>query len=816
METLLQDIQYGFRQLRKTPGFTVVAVLTLALGIGANSAIFTVIDAAMFHALPFESPERLVHLWETRPDREFTQMEASRPNLLYWQESNHVFSGMAGYSGMPLSLLGRGVPKRLPAVRVTSNFFDVLGVQPYLGRTFQPGEDRPHGDPIAIISYGLWQTEFGADPKILGQALNISGQSYTVVGVLPAQFQFAKRGDAQLWIPLNPGAGLSAGSPGEADRRTFHWINMIARLKPSITLAQAQAEMTSLAKRLAAQYPATNAGGDLRVLSLQDEIVGPVRPALLALLAAVGLVLLIACVNVANLLLARAKARQREIAVRLALGATRWRLLRQMLTESTILALIGGLLGLVWAKWGVSLIIAQIPGKVLAQMPYLRGLSLNAGVVEFTFVASILTGIAFGVLPALQTSSSNPQEALAEGGRTMGGTAHHRLRNALVISEIALSSVLLIGAGLLMKSLNRLLHVDVGYQTESLLAAEISTPAAAYSDQKRNEILTHQILERAQNMPGVRSAALIDITPLKGGNTAHFTVQGRPAPAPDQLPQANTRDVSPNYFRVMGIPLQQGRFFSDHDGPDAPLVMLINKTLADRFFPGQDPVGQHLVFSFGTPQVIEIIGVVGDEKLGAPDKVTTPVIYSSTFQSNDTDLTLLLRSTADPQSLTTALRLTVNEIDPAILVNSAITVHKILADLPSVFIRRLPALLVGIFAALALLLAAIGLYGVLSYLVTQRTREIGVRMALGAQRRDIVRLLLAEGTRLAAVGIVIGLIAAVGFSRLMMGLLFGVRPTDPLVLLSVTGLILIVAVAACGLPASRASTVDPVVALRYE
>jgi len=816
METILQDMRYGLRQLRNTPGFTVVAVLTLALGIGANSAIFTVIDAAMFHALPYQSPERLVHLWETRPRTDFAQMEASLPNFQYFAETNHVLSGLAGYTGINLSLLGRGTPKRISGVRVTANFFDVLGVKPILGRAFQPGEDRPQGEQVALLSYGLWKSEFGADPNVIGRAINLSNEAYTIVGILPREFQFAKRGEAQLWIPLNPGAGFSAQNPGEADRRTFHWINMVARLGPGVTLSQAQAEMSHLAKQLAAQFPATNAGGDLRVVPLQEEIVGPMQPLLLALLTAVALVLLIACVNVANLLLARAGARKKEIAVRLALGASRWRLLRQMLIESAILSLLGGALGLVWAKWGVALIVAQVPGNVLARMPYLRGLPLNAGVLEFTVLVSVLTGLAFGILPALHTSRSNPQESLGEGSRTMGGTSHQRLRNALVISEIALSLMLLSGAGLLMKSLSRLLHVDPGFETENLLSMELSAPPVRYGDQKLNESLTRQLLDRAQALPGVQGAGLVDVTPFKGGGTAHFTVQGRPEPAPDRLPEANVRDASPSYFRVMGIPLLRGRFFAEGDGPDAPRVIIINQTLAGRVFPGQDPVGQHLVFRFGTTVVAEIAGVVGDEKLGSLDQQVTPIVYSCTFQSNDTDLTLMVRSSSDPGSLTAALRSSISQIDPNLLVNSAVTVRKIMADSPSVFMRRLPALLIGIFAALALVLSAIGLYGLLSYLVTRRTREIGVRMALGAQPRDVLRLLLGEGMRLAAAGVGIGLIVAAGASRVLMRLLFGVRPTDPWILLSVTALILTVAVAACSLPASRAAGVDPMEALRYE
>jgi predicted permease len=809
VDTLLQDIRYGWRMLGKNPGFTTVAVLTLALGIGANTAIFTVVNAAVFHSLPYRAPERLVHLWETRPAREFTQMEASRPNLLEWQASNHVFSDLAGYTGVNFSLTGRGAPQRIYGARVTANFFDVLGAQPILGRAFHADEDRPGGTRIALLTYGLWTGQFGSDPKIIGQALTLNGEPYTITGILPREFQFAKQGRADVWVPLNP-------SPDEAGRRTFHWVNVIGRLRPGVTVVQAQDEMTRLAQRLAAEYPDANAGGGIRVVPLHEEIVGPVQPVLIALIGAVGLVLLIACVNVANLLLARAEVRQKEIAVRLALGATRWRLLRQVLTESCILAISGGALGLVLAQWGVNVILSRLPGAVLAGMPYFRGLSPNAGVLEFTLGISLLTGIVFGLAPAFHASRLDLQDALKEGTRTAGRTAQHRLRNTLVVSEIALSLVLLAGAGLLMKSLVRLLKVDPGFTTENLLTLDISAPTT-YSDQKRNTNFARQLLDRVQNLPGVQGAGLIDVGPLRGGGTASFTIEGRPAPPPGQKPEGNGRDVSPSYFRVMQIPLIRGRFFADHDTSDSPLVLIVNKTLADKVFPGQDPVGHRLVFNFGSgPMVTEIVGVVGDEKLGSLDQRTTPVLYSPTFQSNDTDLTLIVRSSVDPQSLTSGVRAEIANLDPAVLVSSGVTVKKIISDSPSVFMRRFPALLIGAFAVLAMFLSAVGIYGVLSYLVTQRTREIGVRMALGAQRGNILRLLLGEGLRLAVLGIAVGLVVAVGAMRLLAGLLFGVLPTDPTVLLAVTGLITIVTLAACSVPARRATRVDPMVALRYE
>jgi len=810
METLLQDIRYGWRMLAKSPGFAAIAVITLALGIGANTAIVSVIDAMLFHALPYRAPAGLVHLWETRPQREFTQMEASYPNLEEWRRSNHVFSDLAGYTGMNLSLTGHGTPQRLFAGRVTANFFDVLGVSPFLGRGFRPGEDAPNAARIALLTYGLWQQQFGGDTGVVGRPLTLNGEPYTIVGVLPPEFQFAKRGNAQLWVPLNP-------NPDEISRRTRHWENVIGRLRPGVTIEQAQAEMTHLAQRLAAEYPDASAGGGIRVVPLQEEIVGPVRPVLMALLGAVGLVLLIACVNVANLLLARAQSRQKEIAVRLALGATRGRLLRQVLTESLLLALLGGGLGLIAARWGVQVILARISGQILTQAPYLRASSLNVGVLAFTLAISLVTGIVFGIVPALQATGLSLQTSLTTGVRTTGGAAHHRLRNGLVVGEIALSLVLLTGAGLLMKSLVRLLQVDLGFQAENLLTAEISAPPARYSDRQHNQNLVRQLLDQVQGLPGVRASALIDITPLKGGDTLSFTVQGRPAPPPGLNPEANTRDVSSSYFQVMEIPLLRGRFFTDQDRADSPPVLVINQTLAEKIFPGQDAVGKRLVFSFRTPPLVaEIVGVVGDEKLGALDQKATPVLYSPTLQSNDTDLTLVVRSDLDPPNLTAGIRTEVAGIDPDVVVNSAVTVKKIIADSPAVFLRRFPALLIGAFAGLAVLLSTIGIYGVLSYLVAQRTREIGVRMALGARPAQILRMLLNHGLGLGAIGIALGLLAAMGAAHGLAGLLFGVKPDDPAVFGSVAALIAAVVLAACLVPARRAAKVDPMVTLRYE
>jgi putative ABC transport system permease protein len=811
METLLQDIRYSIRTLAKRPAFTIVAVLTLALGIGANTAIFTVVDAALIRSLPYENPGALVHLWEVSPKQDFGQHEASYPDYLDIRAQNQVFEDMAGYNGSSLTLTGRDAPERLRSARVTSSFFSVLGVKPILGRAFLEGEDQPGAERIVMLSHKLWQRRFGADPDIIGQTLNINNDTYTVVGVLPPKFKFARVGDAELWVPLNP-------MPYQVSRRNLYWLNVIARIKPGVTLKQAQAEMDGFAANFRQQYPESHTGVGIRLVNLHEEIVGSVKPVLLALLGAVGFVLLIACANVANLLLARAAGRRKEIAVRIALGARRSRLIQQLLTESLVLAFAGGLLGLLWALWGVELLVAAIPNSLLSSMPYLEGLTIDAGVLGFTTAITLFTGVVFGIAPALQATRQELHESLKEGGRSSGGASHAGLRNALVVAEIALALVLLVGAGLMMRSLLRLLQVDPGFDTNNLLTFQLTLPDAKYSDMPQLLAFHQQLTARIEALPGVKGAGTTSLRPLSGGgNTASFFVEGQPAPDLGNKPEANVRTISTNYFAVMGIPLIKGRTFTESDNATAPNSLVINQTLANRFFPDQDPVGQRIAFGFDPERrPWLILGVVGDEKVTAIDARTTPVIYFHYEQDAESYMGVLVRTSSDPTNLIGAVRSEINAIDQDIPMYSVMTMEQMISNSQATFMRRYPTLLIGVLAAVALLLAAVGIYGVISYSVTQRTHEIGIRMALGAQKRDIIKLVVGQGLILMLTGLGIGMGAAFALTRFLSSILFGVSATDTISFAAVSALLAIVALIACYIPARRAARVDPMIALRYE
>jgi predicted permease len=809
MGHLLQDLRYGARMLLKRPSFTVVALLTLAFGIGANTAIFTVVNAALLRPLPFREPDRLVHLWESTPQNQFGEREASYPDYLDWKAGTQAFEGLAGYSRRSFALTGRETPDRFEGAAVTDGFFQVLGVAPVLGRSFQPGEDKAGGARLVILSYGLWQRRFGGDPNILGQSLVLDANNYTVVGVLPQSFQFAPAGAAELWVPLNP-------SQGQMSRRFQHWLNIVGRLKPGVTMSQARAEMAVVAASIAQQYPDSHTGTGIRLVALHEQITGKVRPILLILLGAVGFVLLIACANVANLMLARASARQKEIAIRTAMGASRWRLIRQLLTESVLLALLGGGIGLLLAQWGVDLLIAAIPQSQLSSMPYLQGLGLDARVLLFALAVSLLTGIVFGLAPAFQSSKLNLLESLKEGGRTSGIHLRQGLRNSLVVAEIAIALVLLVGAGLMMKSLFRLLAVDPGFKPDHLLTMHVSLPAVKYPEDGNVLAFHQQLLERIENLPGVTGVGSVSVLPLLGGDTTRLVVEGRPVPPPGEELEANYRDVSNSYFRTMGVPLIRGREFTDLDKQGAPEVVIINQTMANRLFPGQDPIGQRLAFANNQVKGLEIVGVVGDEKVTRLDSATTPVIYVSFLQDPTRTLNLVVRTTFDPEAVSVAARGAIQSLDADLAVFGVSTMERLINNSPSTFLRRYPAFLIGVFAGVALLLAMVGIYGVISYTVTQRTHEIGVRMALGAQRSDIFKMILGQGLMLTLAGVGCGLLAALVLTRFLSSMLFGVTATDPLTYAAVSLPLVLIAMLASYIPARRATKVDPMVALRYE
>jgi putative ABC transport system permease protein len=804
---LLQDLRYAVRTLLKKPGFTLVAVVTLALGIGASTAIFTVVDTALLRGLPYKSPERLYHLWESTPQKEFAQREFSYPDYQDYQK-NQTLEGIAAYTGGGAIMSGRGEPERVFAPSATANFFSLLGVDPVIGRTFQPGEDKPGAARVTVLTYGMWQRRFGGNKEIIGQSLTLNGDSYTVVGVLPASFEFAMRA-ADLWRPYQP-------TEAQLTRRFMHGTNVIGRLKTGVTLEQAQTELSLIASRIEQENKQSHAGTGLRLVPLQEQIVGQVKPILLVLLAAVGLVLLIACANVASLMLTRSLGRQKEVAIRAALGASRWRVIRQLLTESVLLSLAGGAAGLLVAYWGVSALVAALPENQLNALPFLKSLHIDTSILAFSFGLSLLTGIIFGLAPALQSSCLDLNEILKEGGRNTGGGAGHRLRSALVMSEIALAVVLLVGAGLMMKSLLRLLQANIGFNPENLLTMTVVLPAAKYDDANRQINFYEQLKERVQSLPGVSGVGAIDNLPLQGGNTTRFNIEGDPIPPPGQAIEANFRVVSDTYFQTLGVPIISGRMFDERDTADATGVVIIGKSLADRVFAGRDPIGRRLVFTSGQAQPVQVIGVVGDVKIGGLDEAIRPVTYYSFRQIPGIGTNLVVRTASDPAVLASAIRNEIRTLEPDVAIFNVRAMEELISTSPAAFMRRFPALLISIFAGVALLLAAIGIYGVVSYSVNQQTHHIGVRMALGAQASDILKMVLKQGLALALVGLAIGVVAALTLMRLLRTLLFEVQTTDTATFGIVVSTLLAVALLACYLPARRATKVDPMVSLRHE
>ena len=807
MQTLWQDLRYGAQLLLKNPGFAFVAVLTLALGIGANTAIFTVVDAALLRGLPYNEPQRLFHVWESTAQQEYPQREFSYPDYQDYQQVQ-AFDGLAAYTGGGGILSGHGEAQRVFAPMASANFFAVLGVEPLLGRTFRAGDDTPGTERVTVLTYGMWQRVFGGDPKIVGQTLLINGNNYTVVGVLPASFQFALR-PADLWLPYQP-------TQNQLTRRFMHGTNLIARLRSGVNLEQARSELNAVASRIAQEHKESHTGVTAFLIPLQEQMTGSVRPMLLALLGAVGFVLLMVCANVASLLLARSLSRQKEIAIRAALGATRGRIIRQLLTEATLLSVLGGLGGLLVAYWGVDAIVALLPDNQLNALPFLKSLRLDTGVLLFTFAVSILTGIAFGLAPALQASRLDLHDVLKEGGRASMGGARHRLRAALVVTEIALAVVLLIGAGLMLQSLWRLMQVNIGFDPHNVLTMTIGLPASKYNEPNRILSFHEQLQARLTNLPGVAGAGTVDILPLTQGNTTRFIVEGDPVPPPGQDIEANFRVISPSYFPTLGVPLLQGRLFNERDNADAPRTAIINKSLADKLFKGRDPIGKRLVFPAFPDQATEIVGVVGDVKITGLDQAIRPVLYTPSLRNASLFASLVVRTSNDPNALATVIRNECRALEPDIALFAVQTMDERIASTPAAFLRRFPAFLIGLFAIVALLLATIGIYGVVSYSVTQQTHDIGIRMALGARGADVLKMVLRQGLTLSLTGVAIGAGSALLLMRLLSSLLFEVSASDPLTFAFVVSLLTLVALIACWVPARRATKVDPMMALRCE
>jgi len=807
MQKLLQDLRYALRTFVKKPGFVAIAVVTLALGIGGSTAIFTVVNSALLRGLPYRSSNELYHLWERTPQKEFNKREFSYPDYQDYQ-NNSVFDGLAAYTGGGAILSGSGESESVPAPRASANFFSVLGVDAIVGRTFQADEDKPGGPKVTILTYALWQRKFGGDTGVVGRQLTINGDSYTIIGVLPQSFQFALR-PADLWLPYQP-------TPNQLSRRYMHGTNLIGRLKPGVTATQAQSELSLIASRIEQQYKESHAGTVASLVPLQEEVIGTVRPILLVLLGAVGFVLLIACANVASLLLTRSLARQKEVAVRSALGASRWRVIRQLLTESMLLSVVGGLAGLVIAYWGTPALVSMLPQSQLNAMPFFKSLHIDVGILTFSFGLSLLTGLLFGLAPALQSSRLDLNEVLKEGGRNMSAGAGHRLRSAMVVSEIALAVVLLIGAGLMMKSLYKLLETNVGFKTDNLLTMTVILPAKKYTEDNQNVAFNDQLKEHLQGLPGVTGMGTVNILPLNGGNTTRFNIEGDPIPPAGQETEANIRTVNDTYFQTLGIPLLAGRMFDASDKADGQGVVIIGKTVADKLFAGRDPVGRKIKYAGVEAPAELIVGVVGDVKITGLDQEIKPVLYYPFRQNASIFSNVVVRTSSDPTALAAAVRTEIRNLEPEAAILNVNTMNEMIAQTPASFMRRFPALLISIFAGVALLLASIGIYGVVSYSVSQQTHFIGVRMALGASPADILRLVMKQGIVLAVVGVGIGVLASFALMRLLESLLFGVTTTDAATFSVVPGALFVVALLACYPPARRATKVDPLVALRYE
>jgi len=809
MTTFIQDVRYGLRMLAKNPGFTAVAVLALALGIGANTAIFSVVNGVLLRPLPYPEPARLMMIYESTA--EFKHNAVAYPNFLDWQRDNHSFTDMAAFRGDDFNFTGAGQPEHLRGELVSASLLPVLSVNPLLGRNFLLREDRQGSGGVVILTYGLWKRCFGGGPNILGKTMTLNARNHTVIGVLPSDFRF--RGEPELYVPLAQWDSV------ELYNRDAHpGLRVVARLKPGVSIAVAQAEMTSLARALAEQYPKSNSGHGATVAEMKGDMVSYIRPTLLLLLGAVGFVLLIACANVANLLLARSSARSREFAIRAALGAGRPRVVRQLLTESVMLSLGASLLGLLLASWGTRLVLAAVPDT----LPRSQEIGLDPYVLLFTLLVSIFTGVLFGLAPAFHSSRVYPEEALKEGARGSGG-GRHRTEGAFVVVEVGLAVVLLAGAGLMMQSIWRLWRVDTGFNPHNVLTAGVALSPTVMASPASIRLAYRQLIDRVGSIPGVQSAAISSLVPLSGDSEISFWPGGGPQPPRDQVSMALLYIGTPDYLRVMGIPLKEGRFFTNQDTLASPPVVVIDEVMAKQLFPGQDAVGkQFSAIVLGRVQVVGVVGHVkhwgldADDTAKIRDELYVPFLQvPDKFMSEAVaGLTLALRTVPDPLSLVSAVRAQVagpTEDQPIFEVES---MEQIISD--SLAERRLTMLLLIIFASTALVLAGVGIYGVMSYAVSRRTHELGFCMALGASRHEILGLVVREGMVLALAGMGIGLAAALGLTRFMTSLLYGVRPADPPTLGAVLAVLGAIAFLACYIPAWRATRVDPLEALRYE
>jgi putative ABC transport system permease protein len=815
MSGVIQDLRYAVRQVRKAPGFAAIAVITLALGIGANTSIFSVVNAVLLRSLPFSDADRLVRVWHTPPQSSFPGISVfsiSPANFLDWQSQNHVFSSMAIYGFGGFTLTGGDKAEQVTASRVSPEFFSTLGAQPMLGRAFSAEENNPGHSNVVVLSHRFWQDHFASNRDIVGRDITLDGAKYLVAGVMPPSFRFPDF--AQVWTPM-------AWTDQEKTVRGNHNYLAIARLKPGVDLKQAQAEMNTISNRLEQQYPVDDKGWGAMLRPLQADLVSDVRPALLVLLGAVGFILLIACVNVTNLSLARIFSRHKEIAIRTAMGASSARIVRQIVAESVLLALIGGALGLAYAYFGVRLIMAFLADKLPASMEA----NLDLKVLTFTAAVSVLTGVVAGILPALHLSRANVNQALKQGlGRTGSDSGGTRTRSVLVVVEVALSLVLLIGAGLMIRSFQTLRSVNPGFDSRGVLTMTAAVSRGKFSTATEQISFFERTLERIRALPSVTAAGVIDDVPLGGGGSHQpIAVEGRPVVPMSEQPEVDVRRISAGYLSALQIPLLRGRDFDASDVAGRPSTILISAALARQFWPGEDPIGKHITLTFFPGVVREIVGVIGDVKGDGLDQTRAPATLYMPLdqlappqgeQWRSSSMTLVVRSSSNPQDMVSAVTNAIREIDSTIPVTNVQTMQELVTT--SLSSQRFSLLLLGAFALLALILAAIGIYSVLSYSVRRRVQEIGIRLALGASLRDVLRMVIFEGLRPTLLGVAIGIAGAFVLSRVMSNLIYGVKPTDPLTFVSVAFLLGAVALGASIIPAYRAAKVDPLVALRYE
>ena len=812
MESLLKDIRYGIRNLLKHPGFTAIAVITLALGIGANTAMFSVINAVLLRPLPYRDPARLVTIWEQSPERDMYQLPVSLANMRDWIDQSQSFEQISAYTFTNLNLTGTGEPARLGTVRASANLFPLVGAIPTIGRSFLPEEDKEGANHVVILGHALWQSRFGSDPGIVGKPLTLNNQSYTVVGVMASNSQFpvgfgymgkVLNDPIDLYVPL-------AANGREIERGNYSFF-AIGRLKPGVKIDQARAEMTTIEGRLEKEYPGGNTGIGISLIPTQEQTVKDIRPALLVLFGAVAFLLLIACANIANLLLARAASRKKEIAIRTALGASRLRVLRLLLTESLMLSLAGGGIGFLLALWGTDALMALEPDNI----PRLNEVGVDARVFLFTLAVSVVTGIVFGLIPGMRAARPDLNEALKEGSRgSMGSAGSKRTRSVLVALEVALSLVLLVGAGLMIKSFWRLQQTNLGFNPENVLAVSLTLPESRYPEDRQRASFFQEALARLQSVSGVQSAGATTSLPLTlSVNGSDFRIEGQPEPEAGKELIINISSVSPGYFQTLGVPLMKGRDFSDRDNKDAPETAIINNDLARTYFPNEDPIGKRIKFT-DTETWISIVGVTGDVKQLGQDIGVKPEIYFPYLQVPAASMSVVVRTANEPLSLTGAVKTQIQIIDKDLPIDDAKTMQQLLANSRSG--RRFNLILLTGFALVALVLAMVGIYGVMSYTVTQRTHEIGIRVAVGAQPRDVFRMVIGQGMMLAMIGVAFGLVGAFALTRLMKTMLFGVEATDPATFVSIALLLTGVALVACYIPSRRATKVDPLVALRYE